>query len=328
MANGIRTTRDYRYMNNTRTHTEIESGIRVSLADLLALSALARGNNLAEVRRSAAARTGQHASRWRGRGVDFRESRIYQPGDDIRHMDWRVTARSGRPHTKLFEEEREHGLLIMMDFNPGMRFGTRVRFKSVQAARAASLLAWMAIHVGDRVGVLGFGGGIDAEVKPASGRRGVLQVLRALRDWDRDAGSQRESLGEALQRARRLLRPGTRLIVISDGFSAGSDAWPVLSRCAGRHELGCVLVSDPLEQRPPPAGRYAVSTQDGRRMLDFGSRQLRDDWTKPFAAVRDRARAEFVRLGARVVELTTDADLRKAIMPFTDRAQGPRDTSA
>ncbi|MBX3696176.1 MAG: DUF58 domain-containing protein [Dokdonella sp.] len=315
-------------MNTTRSKTDTESGISVSLTELLALSALARGNNLAEVRRSAAARTGQHASRWRGRGVDFRESRIYQAGDDIRHMDWRVTARSGRPHTKLFEEEREHGLLIMMDFNPGMRFGTRARFKSVQAARAASLLAWMATHAGDRVGVLGFGGGINEEVKPAGGRRGVLQVLRALRDWDRDAGNLRESLGEALQRARRLLRPGTRLIVISDGYSADADAWPILARCAGRHELGCVLVSDPLEQGPPPAGRYAVSTRDGRRMLDFGNRQQREDWTKPFAAVRDRVRSEFVRVGARVVDLATDADLRKAIMPFTDRAQVPRDSSA
>ncbi len=312
----------------SKSSTTIEAGVRVALDELLALSAQARGSSLAEVRRSAAARTGMHVSRWRGRGVDFRESRIYQAGDDIRHMDWRVTARSGKPHTKLFEEEREHGLLLMMDFNAGMRFGTRVRFKSVQAARVASLLAWMATNAGDRVGVIGFGGGIRGEVKPAGGRRGVLQVLRALRDWDHAAGAETETLASALERARRLLRPGTRLILLSDGYSADDEAWPVLARCAGRHELGCILVSDVLEQAPPPPGRYALSSGGERRMLDFGSRKLREEWPTPFAAMRERMRREFTRLGARVVELTTDADVRRSIAPFTQGAQAPRDSSA
>ena len=95
---------------------------------------------------------GQYHSVFKGRGMSFDEVRPYQPGDEIRHMDWRVTARSGKPHTKLFEEEREQGLLLALDCNPGMRFGTRVRFKSVQAARAGALLAWMASAAGDRVG--------------------------------------------------------------------------------------------------------------------------------------------------------------------------------
>lgn len=311
-----------------QTSDKLEPGVKVSLTELLALAAQARGSSLAEVRRSSASRTGTHVSRWRGRGVDFRESRIYQAGDDIRHMDWRVTARSGRAHTKLFEEEREHGLLLMMDLNPGMRFGTRVRFKSVQAARAASLLAWMATASGDRVGAIGFGGGIHHEVKPASGRRGVLQVLRALRDWDDAATTQRESLAVALERARRLLRPGMRLILLTDGFSADADAWPVLARCAGRHELGCLLITDALEQNPPPPGRYALAVAGERHTLDFGNRVLRSTWARPFSAVRENVRNEFVRLGARVVELATDADVRRATLPFTERAQGPRDTSA
>lgn len=308
--------------------SQSNAGIKVSLDELLALSAQVRGSSLAEVRRSAAARTGLHASRWRGRGVDFRESRIYQAGDDIRHMDWRVTARSGRPHTKLFEEEREHGLLLMVDFNAGMRFGTRTRFKSVQAARTASLLAWMASASGDRVGAIGFGGGIRNEVKPNGGRRGVLQVLRALRDWDYAAGTENESLASALERARRLLRPGTRLILISDGFSADDEAWPVLARCASRNELGCVLISDPLEHAPPPPGRYALSSQGSRRTLDFADKNLRSRWPKPFDAMRERVRSEFTRLGARVVEVSTDADARRAILPFTQRVLGPRDSSA
>ena len=301
---------------------------RVALDELLGLAAQARGRGLAEVRRSAAARSGAHDSRWRGRGVDFRESRVYQPGDDIRHMDWRVTARSGVAHTKLFEEEREHALLLVADFNPGMRFGTRVRFKSVQAARAAGLLAWMATAAGDRVGAIGFGGGIHGEVKPASARRGCLRVLRALRDWDHAADDEVEPLSSALERARRVLRPGMRVIVLSDGFSIDTAAWPVLARLALRQELGCVMLSDPLEHAAPPPGRYALSAAGTRRLLDFSDRRLRDDWPRAFAEVRTHTRAGFERLGARVVELATNGDLRRAIAPFTARAAAPRDTLA
>lgn len=305
-----------------------DQGIRVDLDELIGLAAMARGTGLAEQRRSAAARSGLHGSRWRGRGVDFRESRIYQAGDDIRHMDWRVTARSGRAHTKLFEEERELGLLLMIDHNPAMHFGTRVRFKSVQAARAASLLAWMAAAAGDRVGALGFGGGVNAEIKPAGGHRGVLKVLRGLRDWDHAASTGIEPLSAGLERARRLLRPGTRLIVLSDGFSLDADARAALARCAGRCELGCIILTDALEQRPPPSGRFAFQFSAQRRTLDFSERRLREEWAQPFDQAHLRLREEFTRLGARVSELGTDADLRRGLAPFMQRRAPARDSLA
>src|SRR5471032_501120 len=128
-------------------------GVHVNLDELIALRLRAR-----RLARPAARVGGSHAatqvSRFRGRGVDYVESREYQPGDDIRQMDWRVTARSGRPHTKLFQEEREQSILLIIDTNPSMRFGTRARFKSVQAARTAALLAWASVQSGDRVGAV------------------------------------------------------------------------------------------------------------------------------------------------------------------------------
>src|SRR5580704_9496252 len=114
-------------------------------------------------------RSATHGSRFRGRGVDYVESRGYQPGDDIRQMDWRVTARTGRPHTKLFTEERERSVLVVLSCNPSLRFGTRVRFKSVQAARTAALIAWATALSGDRIGAIGYGPGLNAEVKPGGG---------------------------------------------------------------------------------------------------------------------------------------------------------------
>jgi len=295
---------------------------RVALDELIALSAVAHGASLARSRRSPALRSGGHASRWRGRGVDFRESRIYLPGDEIRHMDWRVTARSGKPHTKVFQEEREQGLLLVMDLNPGMRFGTRVRFKNVQAARAGALLAWMAAAAGDRVGALGFGGGINGEVKPAGGRRGVLHVLRALRDWDNAADAARnDPLSSGLARVRRLLRPGMRMILITDGFSADQAASQLLPQLAGRHEIAVILLRDALELAPPPPGRYALHLGASRRVLDFADDTVRGAWTNRFAAARDHLRSESQRLGIRVLDLDGHADLRRALAPLLARTR-------
>ncbi len=295
--------------------------IHVGLDELIAMSAYARGANLAARRHSPAAHGGEHVSRRRGRGVDFRESRVYQAGDDIRHMDWRVTARSGTPHTKLFEEEREQGLLLAMDCNPSMHFGTRVRFKNVQAACAAALLAWMAAQRGDRVGAIGFGGGIAAETQPAAGKRGVLRALRALRDWDAAADARNEPVSLALARMQRVLRPGMRIIVFTDGFSFDDAALPALRRIAVRHEVVIVLLRDALELAPPPPGRYALQIGAVRRVFDFANRGVREAWRARFGAARDQLRAHCSRLGIRVIDLDGHADVRRALAPMLARSR-------
>ena len=121
---------------------------------------------------------GGYVSPYRGRGMEFEEVRAYQPGDDIRNMDWRVTARTGRPHTKLFREERERPVLFLVDLGPSMAFGTRVAFKSVVAARAAALLAWAARDNGDRIGGIVFAGKRHRELRPAARERGMLPFSR------------------------------------------------------------------------------------------------------------------------------------------------------
>lgn len=293
----------------------------VALDELIALAAYARGASIAARRHSPAAHAGGHVSRWRGRGVDFRESRIYQAGDDIRHMDWRVTARSGKPHTKLFEEEREQGLLLALDCNPTMHFGTRVRFKNVQAARAAALLAWMAAQHGDRIGAIGFGGGIDGETKPAGGRRGVLRALRALRDWDAAADARSEPLSAALARMQRLLRPGMRFTLLSDGFSFDEAALPALSRIAARHETTIVLIRDALELHAPPPGRYALQVGDARRIIAFEDAGVRASWESRFADAREHLRGACARLGVRVIDVDAHADVRRALAPMLARSR-------
>jgi len=295
--------------------TASTKGVRVGLDELIAMRLRARrfARPAARVMGSHAA---MHSSRFRGRGVDYVESRAYQPGDDIRQMDWRLTARSGKPHTKLFQEEREQCILLIVDCNPSMRFGTRVRFKSVQAARAAALVAWAAVHGGDRVGAVGFGPGLNAEVKPGGGPRGALRVLRALVEWDAIVarGGPAESLSQALQRAHRLARPGTRVILLTDGFSADAAAEGPLSLLAGHCDVATVLLSDVLEQDAPPPARYAVRSDAGRVLLDFAAARTRTRWPQLFAERRAILTGMLQRRALRSVVLDTRAEPDAVLM--------------
>jgi uncharacterized protein (DUF58 family) len=295
--------------------TASTKGVRVGLDELIAMRLRARrfARPAARVMGSHAA---MHSSRFRGRGVDYVESRAYQPGDDIRQMDWRLTARSGKPHTKLFQEEREQSILLIVDCNPSMRFGTRVRFKSVQAARAAALVAWAAVHGGDRVGAVGCGPGLNAEVKPGGGPRGALRVLRALVEWDAIVarGGPAESLSQALQRAHRLARPGTRVILLTDGFSADAAAEGPLSLLAGHCDVATVLLSDVLEQDAPPPARYAVRSDAGRVLLDFAAARTRTRWPQLFAERRAILTGMLQRRALRSVVLDTRAEPDAVLM--------------
>src|SRR5690606_20423926 len=217
--------------------------------------------------------SGQAPSPQRGRGMEYAESREYARGDDARHIDWKLTARSGRPHTKLFQAERERLTLVVADTAPALYFGTRVRFKSVQAARAGALGAWMALRDGDRVAALR-GTSDEAPVPPSAGSRGVLRVLDALARWytrppDDDAG-----LAVALDHAQRLLRPGSRLLVLADPASleeVPAQRWPAL---AAHNEVVVLLFEDPLEAAPPRAMLPFLAS--GRRVeLDLRDRHQR-----------------------------------------------------
>ncbi|HEX7324639.1 MAG TPA: DUF58 domain-containing protein [Rhodanobacteraceae bacterium] len=242
---------------------------RVDLAELIALRARA-GKARAVAARVRHAAAGGHVSALRGRGMEYAESRAYQPGDDARNIDWRRTARSGKWHTKLFEAEREQSLLLVMDTHPTMRFGTRQRYKSVAAARAAAWLAWTCARGGDRVGALAFGP-VRAALDPRGGTSGVLGTLGALARWDAASAAAGnvtpEPLSAAVARARRLTLPGSRMWLFSDGWCVDPAAGAALARTAQHVDLRVVIVADPLELDLVPAGAYAFEAGAARRAL-------------------------------------------------------------
>jgi len=240
--------------------------------------------------------------------MEYAESREYASGDDARHIDWRLTARSGRPHTKLFQAERERLTLVVADTAPTLYFGTRVRFKSVQAARAAAIAAWIAVRDGDRLAALR-GSHVEPPVPPAGGSRGALRVLDALVRWytappEGDAG-----LHVALDHALRLLRPGARLLVLADPVSIGgvpADRWTAL---AMRAEVHVLLLVDPLETAPP---RRSLPFRSGglQVRLDLGSEAQRRRWAETFIAPAEAALALLAARGihARLLSSDTPSD--------------------
>lgn len=297
-------------------NTAAGDGVTPSLAELLALRSVAQRRGPARKGRHGV--TGPAQSNLRGRGMEYAESREYVAGDDVRHIDWRLTARSGRTHTKLFQAERERLTLLVADTAPALYFGTRVRFKSVQAARAGAVAAWTAVRDGDRVAIVR-GSSREAPVPPASGTRGALRVLDALARWYASAPEDDTGLAAALDSASRLLRPGSRLIVLADPRSIASipeSRWPAL---AVHHEVLVLLLTDALEAAPPEAYLpFAIGAE--RVELDLADPAQRERWQHEFGdPVRD-ALQMLPRRGVQVFSLQGDAP-SEAWLPLLGRAQ-------
>jgi len=279
-----------------------EAGVSFRLEDLIALRPLAsRLRALYTPPVVSTAPAGQR-SPLRGRGVDYEETRPYQPGDDVRNIDWRVTARTGEPHTKIYREERERTLLVVTDVGPAMRFATRRAFKSVVAAECAALLAWAAAERGDRVGALVCGPDHVVTVSPQPRERGALALLTALVEAQGTSGAPSAAvpsrLAEALEAAGSMARADVRLIVLADlGPAAGPGRAPVrirtgLEHCAAHSRTSCGWVVDPIEHTLPAPGDYPVSDGSRRWTLRGVQNSERRDYRHRYEARVETLRAE------------------------------------
>jgi len=253
-------------------------GIHLTAAELIALRPRCHALRLPMRQAAASALAGAYRSRFRGRGIDFLESRNYQPGDDIRNMDWRVTARTGKAHTKVFEEERERPVLVVIDASPSLYFGTRNQLKSVAAGQMAAAIAWAATRRGDRIGGFLFAPGRHREIRPAGGRRGAMRMIQGLVDWlepGQGNGGESEPLSAALERVRHTVRPGSLVIVISDFFDMDEACNRHLSRLRQHSDvIGCQVL-DAAEYQLPQ-GRYPISDGEHAAVLDTGQTDSRN----------------------------------------------------
>ncbi len=289
--------------NVARTHN-LDSAIagsdntRITLAELVALRRTVSSVKRPVGRRVQAPLAGGSNSRALGRGLDFAEVREYAAGDDVRMIDWKVTARSGKPHTKIYTEERERPFLVVLDLRASMFFATRVAFKSVLAARLAAMIAWAAASNRDRVGGLVYSDDYLHEIKPATGSKGVGNLLReivtthanARNRLDDTAGSASEGRkvvntgNDAFQRLQRIAHTGSSICMISD-FSDFDSGNPGVALQLLRHNhVAACRIYDSLEAELPPPASYAIRDGQRRRVFQSGSAELRREYMAAFSA--------------------------------------------
>ncbi|HCC63240.1 MAG TPA: DUF58 domain-containing protein [Pseudomonas sp.] len=299
--------------DDSSVHSGPGDGVRVSLAELIDMRHRVREVPLFSSPHRRSQLVGLHHSKLRGRGVDFDQVRIYQAGDDVRTIDWRVTARTQEPHTKLFHEERERPIYLLVEQSPRLFFGSARAFKSVVVAQAASLVGWAALSHNDRVGGLVFGHGDQHEIKPRRSKQSLLQLLdrlaRANAGLQADQSDDPEAFGLALRRAREVLRPGSLAVILCDERALSDAAEQQMSLLARHVDLLLIPVCDPLDHALPAAGLLRFAQFGARLELDTHDAALRQAYRMQGEARSARWKRLADRLRLPLMPLDTQREL-------------------
>jgi len=269
---------------------------------------------------------GGHKSRFRGRGMDFDQVRIYQPGDDVRSIDWRVTARTQVPHTKIFSEERERPILVISDLRGPMFFGSQ-RLKSVVACEISAALAWAGLAANDRAGGLVFGSQQQVDIKSRRSHHAVLQFIHALHEYSSqllEPQPDRYSLGDILEESRRFILPGSTVFIVSDFHDLDSSCERHLFELARHGNLNFCHVYDNIETELPPPSLYAVTNGQQRIMLDSSNKQLRQQFVDAFSQRSQHLRKLSEQLSAGLLSFNSAEN----VMSVLARAYGKRRNAA
>ena len=307
-------------MNAAGAARSTSSPARIELAELIRLKPAGESLKIGALR-VRALDAGGHLSRLKGRGVEFDESRPYQPGDDLRTMDWKVTARTGKPHTKVFREERDRPVILWLDLRRPMLFATKGAFKAVRAAQTAALVAWSAVANADRLGGLIFSDREHVELRPRLGRGAALRMLRVIGDpafWEfphaTAAAVQPHAVQpHSLQRLTRVARPGSQIFLLSD-FRSLDDSFERHLRQLARHsDVSMVHFFDPVERDLPPPARYRVLAGSRSVAIDTGGAAQRSAWRERFLGRRARLANLSRTPGVQLLDCGTDMDPQKVL---------------
>jgi uncharacterized protein (DUF58 family) len=295
--------------------------------ELVSLGHKASRLQLTSGQRSWAAASGNYASPFRGQGLAFHEVRDYRFGDDIRSIDWRVTARTNKPHIKVFTEERERTVILCIDANAAMRFGTRGTFKSVQAARAAALLGWHANSSNDRVGSVVFGAadGI-AFFRPTRSRHALWQTLKLLSEPTQIAQDAPVALETALKYLEPLAPRGALILIIAD-FQNATDAFEKrLGDLRRKCDVVLIAISDPADREIPAMETVIFSDNAGHKLvLDTGDAAGRAAYARQWQENRTRLEEIAARKRIGIVDLHTNKDVFDELLPGLRRLSVMRD---
>lgn len=284
--------------------SNVLAGAYVSIDQLLRLRFRPKPQRVLRTSTITGAQAGLRLSKQKGRGIDFAEVRQYQPGDDVRSIDWRVTARKNAPHTKIFREERERPALLFVDQGQHMFFGSKQRLKSVAAAELSARIAWQITEGGDRVGGLvldNYGHHLFRPFRTAKATGQLLQQVAQSNQQLRrpvaataNVETAQQRLGDALSALAKLRSKRNRVFIVSD-LAGSLEIWrDWLHRLASMHEVHVLQITDPLDVQLPPAGMYNI--RHGQEYVSFfaGDKKLRQRYAETYRA-RAQAIADICR---------------------------------
>ena len=323
--------------DHNRVHFADKGGAYTDIAELIRLRHAAKEVAAFTVDKSRNPLAGLLTSNFRGRGIDFAEVRRYEPGDDVRTIDWRVTARTQQPHTKLFQEERERPVLLLVDQSKNMFFGSRIRFKSVLAGEIAALLAWLSLSGGDRVGGIVFNQFHHRDVRPRRSKHAVLRLLheidsfnhelkRKLQDDLRDEPkvSDENYLANALLNVRRVAKHGCTVVVISDFQNLNADAEIHLRQIAQHNDVVGICITDPLEVSLPDPDLYTITNGQDRLEINTASNKNRIEYENHFQSRLQHVKQQFIKLKSPLLELSTGDEIVPSLAAAIDGLGGGR----
>jgi len=261
--------------------------------------------------------SGLYASVFRGTGINFEEVREYREGDDIRNMDWKVTARTNKPHLKVYREERERSVVLCVDKGPHMEFGTRGTFKNIQAARTAALIGWAASRMHDRVGGLIFG---DTTLglqyfRPLRDRQSLWRLLRAMAIPGKKLERSIDDLTNSLQRVTTGLATGSLIFIIADFNREILGLDLVLGSLIQRHTVVLLPIDDPTDWEIANMGRITFAGSDGELVeIDTSNTAARANYQTAWQLRRNNLLSLVHRLGIFMLPIRTDADIHKTLL--------------
>lgn len=299
-----------------RHHTD---GVNLGIKELLLYKSKTGLLNLNPRKANQAKLAGAYLAKTKGRGMEFDEARHYQPGDDIRAIDWRVTARTGKTHTKLYREEKERPVFVLADLTSSHYFGTQLLFKSVQVAHLAALIAWAAHNRGDRLGGLIVNDQQHREYKPLTRQKAVLSFLNGLVELHQHssrAAQQQVNLTQACARLRRLARPGSLICVISDFQQLDDLAQQHLATLSRHCEVIAYGVSDPFEHQLPESKQpqqLAVTDGQQQQQIMLGESKTRQLYQQQHQQTFARIQQQLLKAGAQWLPISAGRSLESQL---------------
>ena len=302
-------------------------GVNLGIKELIHYQGKTALLNLSPRKTVQAKLAGAYLAKTKGRGMEFDEARHYQAGDDIRAIDWRVTARTGKTHTKLYREEKERPVFVLTDLSSSMQFGTQFLFKSVQAAHLSALIAWSARKRGDRIGGLVFNQHQHIECKPFTRQKAVLSLLNSMLKVQKGAQLEPQvttqeqiTLGNACARLRRLAHPGSLIFILSDFSQLDELAKQHIAQLSKHCEVIAYPISDPFEHQLPQvkmSQRVTLSDGQNRQQIVLGEKDTELQYSNQHQAHFDNIEMTLKQCKAQVLKIDAGQPLELQLSRFS-----------